>query len=194
MSVVAPRTEEVEMMSSDKEDRNESLEAVSGLNRQLARVDTILASFGYRRTALISVLQDIQSTYRYLPEDMLTYVATALNLSPATVFGVATFYSQFSLEPKGKYIVRVCDGTACHVKSSQIILDAVRKKINIKVGTLTTADGLFTVETVACLGACVLAPVMVINDQVHGQLTPEAAELIINELITRESQAEVSEK
>src|SRR5512141_1224521 len=95
------------------------------LARRLDSIDAILQKHGNRRTALIAVLQEIQNTYRYLPEDLLTYVATALNLSPATVFGVATFYAQFSLEPKGKYLVRVCDGTACHVKESPGVYDAV---------------------------------------------------------------------
>lgn len=157
-----------------------------GAPRRLEALDAILEKHGYRRSALIAVLQEIQNTHRYLPEELLTYVATALGLSPATVFGVATFYAQFSLEPKGKYVVRVCDGTACHVKSSQAVLGAVRKKVKLQDGRTTTADGLFTVETVACLGACGLAPVMMINDQVHGQLTAEAAELILDELLKRE--------
>ncbi len=161
------------------------------LVRRLDSIDAILAKHGNQRTALIAVLQEIQNTYRYLPEDLLTYVATALGLSPATVFGVATFYAQFSLEPKGKYLIRVCDGTACHVKSSAVILSAIRKKVSLKDGRATTPDGLFTVETVACLGACGLAPVMVINDEVHGQLTADAAELIVDELMKREAAEEV---
>jgi NADH-quinone oxidoreductase subunit E len=164
--------------------------ATSRLARRLDSIDAILQKHEHQRTALIAVLQEIQNTYRYLPEDLLTYVATALGLSPATVFGVATFYAQFSLEPKGKYLVRVCDGTACHVKSSSVILNAVRKKVSLKDGRATTADGLFTVETVACLGACGLAPVMVINDEVHGQLTAEAAETIVDELVKREAEEE----
>ena len=162
----------------------------AGLERRLDSLDAALKKHGHTRTALIPVLQEIQSTYRYLPEDLLTYVATALSLSPATVFGVATFYAQFSLEPKGRYVVRVCDGTACHVKSSQVVLTAVRKKVDLKDGKSTTPDRLFTVETVACLGACGLAPVMVVNEQVHGQITAEAAELILDTIITREEAAQ----
>ncbi len=166
-------------------------DAAGCLARRLDTIDAILQKHGNQRTALIAVLQEIQNTYRYLPEDLLTYVATALGLSPATVFGVATFYAQFSLEPKGKYLVRVCDGTACHVKSSAVILSAIRKKVSLRDSRATTADGLFTVETVACLGACGLAPVMVINDEVHGQLTAEAAEMIVDELMKREAAEEV---
>lgn len=158
----------------------------AALSRRLSALDAVLERHGYQRTALIAVLQEIQHAHRYLPEDLLTYVATALNISPATVFGVATFYAQFSLQPKGKYVVRICDGTACHVKNSQVVLDTVREKVNLRGDRVTTPDQLFTVETVACLGACGLAPVMVINDQVHGQLTKEAAETIIDELLRRE--------
>ncbi len=180
MSVHAPHIEGVAAL-----EREDGVTAARP-ERRLDVVDAILARHGRERSALIAVLQEIQSTYRYLPEDLLTYVATALNLSPATVFGVATFYAQFSLEPKGKYLVRVCDGTACHVKSSQAVLDVVRRKVNLKDGRATTPDQLFTVETVACLGCCGLAPVMVVNDEVHGQLTPDAVELIVDELISRE--------
>jgi NADH-quinone oxidoreductase subunit E len=158
--------------------------------RHLAKVNAILARHGAERSALIAVLQEVQEEYRYLPEEVLTYIATALGLSPASVFGVATFYAQFSLEPKGRYVVRVCDGTACHVKDSQVVLDAVRKKVGLVDGKATTADSQFTVETVACLGACGLAPVMVINGQVHGQLTAEAADTILATLLARAGEAE----
>ncbi len=149
-------------------------------------VDSILARRGYERSELIGVLQDIQEVYHYLPEELLTYVAIALRMKPATVFGVATFYAQFSLEPKGKYVVKVCDGTACHVKNSEAIHTAIRKKLKLSDNKLTTPDRMFTVEIVRCLGACSIAPVMVINDQVHPKLTPEAAGLIIDALLERE--------
>ncbi|MHB1415444.1 MAG: NADH-quinone oxidoreductase subunit NuoE family protein [Chloroflexota bacterium] len=150
----------------------------------------MLAKHGYERAALIPVLQEIQEEYRYLPQEVLTYIATALDISPASVFGVATFYAQFSLEPKGKYVVRVCDGTACHVKESPGVYEAVRKKVGLSNGRATTPDGLFTVETVSCLGACGLAPVMVVNDQVHGQVTPEAAAIIVDTLLARQGEDE----
>ncbi len=172
--------------ATQREDQAEAVE----LSRRLDALEAILEKHNHKQTALIAVLQEIQNSYRYLPEDLLTYVASALNLSNATVFGVATFYAQFSLEPKGKYVVRVCDGTACHVKNSQAVLNAVRKKVRLTNGKATTPDQLFTVETVACLGACGLAPVMVINERVHGQLTAEAAEMIIDELIKRETARE----
>jgi NADH-quinone oxidoreductase subunit E len=152
---------------------------------KLVEVEHMLARHGYARSELIGILQDIQGLYHYLPEEALNYVATALGISPTTVFAVATFYAQFSLEPKGKYLVRVCDGTACHVKGSEKSYEAVTIKLKLREGRATTADGLFTLETVACLGACGIAPVMVINDTVHPQITAEAAEAILTTLATR---------
>ncbi len=163
-------------------------EPQAGSCNLLVAVECILARHGYKRSELIAMLQDIQETYHYLPEEALNYAATALGISPSTVFGVATFYAQFSLDPKGKYLVRVCDGTACHVKNSQRIYDRLVKKLKLHAGKATTADGLFTLETVACLGACGIAPVMVVNDQVHPQMTPEAAEMIIDALMKREAE------
>jgi NADH-quinone oxidoreductase subunit E len=127
---------------------------VFAVANKLVEVEHVLARHGYQRSELIGILQDIQGLYHYLPEEALNYVATALGASPTTVFAVATFYAQFSLEPKGKYVVRVCDGTACHVKNSEKIYDAVARKLKLREGGATTADGLFTLETVACLGAC----------------------------------------
>ena len=130
--------------------------------------------------------QAVQEEYRYLPQEVLTYVATALDISPARVFGVATFYSHFAIAPKGKHLVRLCDGTACHVKDSVPILDAIRKRLKLEGKKVTTDDMLFTVETVACLGACGLAPVVVVNDQVYGAMTPAGAVKLIEEIIARE--------
>jgi NADH-quinone oxidoreductase subunit E len=158
---------------------------------KLVAVEQIVARHGNKRSELIAILQEIQELYHYLPEEALNYVATALAISPSTVFGVATFYAQFSLDPKGKYLVRVCDGTACHVKNSQKVHVQVASKLRLHEGKATTSDGLFTLERVACLGACSIAPVMVINDTVHPQVTPEAAEMIIDTLMQREAQAEV---
>ncbi len=172
-------------MRDELDTRNET--QPEGASRLIA-VECILARHGYRRSDLIAILQEIQELYHYLPEDALNYTATALGLSPSTVFGVATFYAQFSLEPKGKYLVRVCDGTACHVKNSQKIYDRLAKKLKLYQGRVTTADGLFTLETVACLGACGIAPVMVVNGTVHAQMTPDAAELIVDALMRREAE------
>ncbi len=113
-------------------------------------------------------------------------MATALDVSPARVYGVATFYAHFAIQPKGKHLVRLCDGTACHVKDSLPILEAVRKRLGLEGRKNTTHDMLFTVETVACLGACGLAPVMVIDDGVHGQMTPEHGVKLVEEIIAQE--------
>jgi NADH-quinone oxidoreductase subunit E len=139
---------------------------------------------------LIPILQAVQAEYRYLPEEILTFVATSLGISPAKVYGVATFYHLFTLKPKGKYIVRVCDGTACHVKRSMDLHGAISKKLRLPKGKDTTADMLFTVETVNCLGACGLAPAMVVNEEVFGQLTPGRATEIIDDIMRKEGENE----
>jgi len=154
--------------------------------RKFERVNEIIAEHGREQSALIPILQEVQAEYRYLPEEILTYIATAMGLSVATVFGVATFYAQFSLEPKGKYVVRVCDGTACHVRHSMPVYQAIRSRLGLKDGKFTTPDMMFTVETVACLGACGVAPAMVINEKVYGKMTPEAACTIIDTLLYRD--------
>jgi len=109
-------------------------------------------------------------------------VATSLDVPPARVFGVATFYAHFALEPKGKHVIRICDGTACHVKQSLPVLNALREKLGTTEKSQTTADMLFTIETVACLGACGLAPVIVIDEQVYGQITPARAVALVDEI------------
>lgn len=151
------------------------------------KVDEIINSIGAKKSNLIAILQKVQETFRYLPEDVMTYIGTKIEgLSPATVYGVATFYAQFSLEPKGKYEIRVCDGTACHVRGSMPVLNAVKAKLKFPEGKMTTEDGLFSLETVSCLGACGLAPVMVINEKVYPQMTSDAVKVIIDTIMQEE--------
>ena len=157
--------------------------------RHFKAVIQILDDHQRDKSKLVPILQAVQEEYRYLPEDVLTFVATGLDIPPARVFGVATFYSHFALEPKGKYCIRLCDGTACHVKRSIPILEAIRKRLHLTGNRCTTEDMLFTVETVACLGACGLAPVVVINEEVHGQMTPEAAVKMIDAIEEREKES-----
>lgn len=145
-------------------------------------LDEILKSHDYSQTAVIAIMQDIQKVYRYLPEDALCYIAKKLDLSEAKVYGVATFYENFSLEPKGKYVIKICDGTACHVRKSTAILDEIRTLLGVTEAKPTTEDMMFTVETVSCLGACGLAPVCTVNDEVHPAMTPEKARELIKEL------------
>lgn len=161
------------------------------MDRKFERLQEIIESHEGKISHLIAILQEVQEEYRYLPEEVLTYIATAMKVSPATVYGVATFYTQFSLIPKGKYVVRVCDGTACHVRGSEPIHFALRENLGLAGGEATTPDMQFTVETVSCLGACGLAPVVVINgDEVHGQTTPESILGAVKKIVAREQQKE----
>ena len=130
-------------------------------------VDGFIDRYGKQTSSLIQVLQDIQSTYRYLPEDAIKYVAEKLELPLSRAYNVATFYSTFSLKPVGKRHVCVCMGTACHVRGGQNILDNISARVGVKPGE-TTDDGEYTLDTVNCVGACALAPVVMVNDDVYG--------------------------
>jgi len=132
-------------------------------------------------------MQDIQAKYKYLSQDSLELIAEKLGIGVAKVYSVATFYENFSLEAKGKYIIKVCCGTACHVRKSQPIYDALHEELGLKGKQKTTSDQLFTLETVACLGACSLAPAMTINDEVYAKQTPESALAIINSIREKEA-------
>ena len=152
------------------------------MSNELTRASEIIDSYGCQQSNLIAIMQEIQAEYKYLSEEALTLVAEKLGISTAKVYSVATFYENFSLEAKGKYIIRVCDGTACHVRKSGPIYDAIRQELKLTGKQKTSSDGLFTLETVACLGACGLAPVMTVNDVVHAQMTPESALNLIADL------------
>lgn len=154
--------------------------------RSFEAVNRILEKHNFDPRHLIAVLQEVQELYRYLPEEVMVYVATGMGLTPSQVFGVVTFYENFSLEPKGKYVIRVCDGTACHVRHSEPILSALRQKLDLPEGKSTTSDLMFTLETVACLGACVVAPVVSINGELYGEMTPEKIVKLVDELAGRE--------
>ncbi len=145
-------------------------------------VSEILTKYDNNKSYLIAVLQEIQNEYKYLPEDILEYVAEKLEINLSKIFSVATFYENFSLVPKGKYIIKICDGTACHVRKSIPILNAMRKELGLSESKHTTEDMLFTVETVSCLGACGLAPVITINDKVYAKMTPDSIVEIIRTL------------
>jgi len=154
--------------------------------RHFTSVLRIVEQFRYDESKLVPILQAVQEEYRYLPEEVMTFVATVLDIPPARVFGVATFYSHFALEPKGKYVIKVCDGTACHVKGSQELVDTLKERLKLAKGKKTTPDMLFTLETVSCLGACGLAPAVVINEDVHGQVTPAEAVALIDGICAEE--------
>ncbi len=131
--------------------------------------------------SLITILQHAQEIYGYLPTDVLYHIADRVGVSPAKVMGVATFYSQFRLQPVGKYLIMLCQGTACHVNGSEKIEKAIAEELGISDGE-TTEDGLFTLKNVACLGCCSLSPVMMINEETYGRLTPNKAKEILRNL------------
>ena len=150
-------------------------------------VDKILEAYEYKKSNLIAILQKVQEKYSYLPEKVMTYIGTKVKgVSPATVFGVATFYAQFSLDPQGKYEIKLCDGTACHVRGSMPVLNAVRKKLGLTPDKRTTDDGMFSLNIVSCLGACGLAPVVVINEKVYPKMTAEAVKIALDTIINEE--------
>lgn len=155
----------------------------------MGRVEEIIDSYGCKVSNMIAILQDVQAEYKYLSPEVLELVAQKLNIGVAKVYSVATFYENFSLEAKGKYIIKVCDGTACHVRKSQPIYDAIREYLQLEGKQKTSADALFTLETVACLGACGLAPVVTINDVVHAKMTPESAVALLEKLRKEEGAA-----
>ena len=140
---------------------------------QLKKVQRIVEENGCDPRHLIAILQGIQAENNYLSEEALRLVAEKLGVSIAKVYSVATFYENFSLEAKGRHIIKVCAGTACHVRKSGPIYDAIYDYLGLSGKKKTSDDGLFTLETVACLGACGLAPVMMINNDVYGRLTPD---------------------
>lgn len=145
-------------------------------------LDEVLAKNNFNKNNIISILQDIQEEHRYIPHEVFEYLAEKLGMSTAKIFGVATFYENFSLEPKGKYVIKICDGTACHVRKSIPILNKLREELGLSKEKITTDDLMFTLETVSCLGACGLAPVITINDKVYGAMTPEKTVTLLNEL------------
>ena len=156
------------------------------MNLQITdRVRQIVESHGSSAN-LIAILQDVQAEYNYLSVANLSYIADALGISVSKVYSVATFYENFSLEAKGKHIVKVCAGTACHVRKSGPIYDALREYLGLEGKKKTSDDGLFTLETVACLGACGLAPVMTVDGEVHAKMDPETAVGLLEEIRAKE--------
>lgn len=149
-------------------------------------VDRVADAHGKKPSAIIAILQEIQEHYRYIPKDAFPRLAAHLGISEARIYSVATFYENFSLEPKGKYVIKVCDGTACHVRHSIPILERLRADLGVTKEKPTTKDLLFTVETVSCLGACGLAPVITVNEAAHPAMTPDKASELIKTLKAQE--------
>ena len=155
-------------------------------------VIAILEKNNNNPSRLVPILQQIQDVYGYLPSDVLRFIALQLGLSESKVYGVVTFYAHFSLDPKGRNIIRMCNGTACHVQGGINVLEAIQKRLGLPNGKYTTDDLSFTIEIVSCLGCCGLAPVIVINDEVHGAITPAKAVELVDEIIKSESAKEVN--
>lgn len=151
----------------------------------LSLINEVLEKYADVDGSLITILQHAQDIYGYLPTDVLYHIAEKIGSTPAKVMGVATFYSQFRLQPVGKYLIMLCQGTACHVNGSEKIEKAIKDELGISNGE-TTEDGLFTLKNVACLGCCSLSPVMMINDETYGSLTPEKAKEILRNLKAKE--------
>ena len=151
-------------------------------NLDLKFIDSILEKYGNDKSKIIAIMQDVQERYRYLPQDALTYIAKKVGMSESKLYGVATFYGNFSLDAKGKYVMKVCRGTACHVRKSSNVLQALYDATGTNEHKPTSDDGLFTLEIVSCLGACGRSPVVMVNDTVHASMTPEKARALVEEL------------
>lgn len=156
------------------------------------KTDEIIEQHELKSSSLIPIMQDIQAEYRYLPGELLIYVADKLQIPLSKAYSVATFYENFSFEEKGKYVIKVCDGTACHVRKSVPVRDALMKKLELNDKKHTTDDMMFSIEVVSCLGACGLAPVMTINDKVYPKMNPKKAEEIIDQIRCQEIGKEVA--
>ena len=151
-------------------------------NNDLKFLDSVLEKYGNDKAKIIAIMQDVQERYRYLPKEALEYIAAKLGMSESKLYGVATFYGNFSLDAKGKYVMKVCRGTACHVRKSSTILQALDDATGTDEHKPTSDDGLFTLEIVSCLGACGLSPVVMVNDTVHAAMTPDKAKALVAKL------------
>lgn len=147
----------------------------------LALIDGVLSEYASVPGSLITVLQKTQDIYGYLPKEAIEKISAQMNIPTSEIMGVGTFYTQFRFQPVGKYLIMLCQGTACHVNSSELILETIKDELHIDDGE-TTDDGLFSLKCVACLGCCSLSPVMMINDNTYGSLTPDKTKQILREL------------
>ena len=145
-------------------------------------IDEILDRYNNDKSMIIAIMQDVQEVYRYLPQEALEHIAAKTGMSESDLFGVATFYGNFSLDAKGKYVLKVCRGTACHVRKSADVLQALQEATGLTEKKSISDDGLFTIEIVSCLGACGLSPVVMVNDTVHATMTPDKAMDLVADL------------
>ena len=157
------------------------------MKQNLDEVVKTVESYDCEPHNLIAIMQEIQTEFNYLSEAALEKIAEMLEIPISRVYSVATFYENFSLEAKGEHIIKVCTGTACHVRKSEPIYNALKEDLKLTGKRKTSDDGMFTLETVACLGACGLAPVMTIDGEVHSKMTPEAAVALLNDIRRKEA-------
>ncbi len=155
------------------------------MNIAIAEIDEIISREGKDSSSLIAVLEAIQSRYRYLPAEALILASERLGVPLSQAYSVATFYNAFSLKPKGKHCLNVCMGTACHVRGSPQVLDRLQTKLGVQAGG-TSRDRLYTVETVNCLGACALGPIIVADEDYSGQMTPQKADQLLRAITRKE--------
>ncbi|SHH68429.1 NADH-quinone oxidoreductase subunit E [Caloranaerobacter azorensis DSM 13643] len=158
------------------------LKIEKNLEVKYKKLDEIIEKYKKQKGMLIRILQESQDVFGYLPMEVQTYISDKLNIPISTINGIVSFYSLFSQKPQGKYTIGVCLGTACYVKGAQEVLEAIKKELQIDVGE-TTMDGLFTLKATRCIGACGLAPVITINDEVYGRLTPSDIPAILYKYI-----------
>jgi NADH-quinone oxidoreductase subunit E len=164
--------------SSNKEDQLMSAQISES---EMAKLDELLADLGSKKGTLIPILQKAQDIFGYLPREVLIRISEKTRVSLSQVYGVVTFYAQFHLTPRGRVIVRSCQGTACHVRGAKMILAELKNQLGLEEGEATTKDLMFTLETVACIGCCGLAPVIMVNDETHGRLVPDAIKGILEQ-------------
>ena len=150
-------------------------------NIDITLLDSVLEEYASVEGSLITILQKTQDIYGYLPQDAIKKIASATGIAESEIMGVGTFYTQFRFKPVGKYLIMLCPGTACHVNSSELLLETIKDELGIDDGE-TTDDGLFSLKCVACLGCCSLSPVMMINEDTYGSLTPDKTKKILKEL------------
>jgi len=146
----------------------------------LAPVEKLIAEYEDNREAVIALLQDVQKQYGYLPRAVLNLISERLGLPHTQLFGLATFYRAFSLKPRGRHLINVCTGTTCHVKGAPLLLEALERELGCRCGE-TTSDGRFSIETVNCVGACALAPIVVIDEEAHGRLSQSKLRKVLDQ-------------
>lgn len=156
-------------------------------NVDLSLIKDVVDKYKDIEGSLITILQGVQGVYNYVPMEAIEYISEETGIKPSKIYGVLTFYTQFRMNPVGKNLIMLCQGTACHVNGSERIEEAIIEELGINEGE-TTEDGLFTLINVACLGCCSLSPVMMVNDETYGKLTETSVKKILNEIRTRDQQ------